>query len=81
MKIVSFKEANNDFKKVLNTVNDNADMVFISRKNNKDAVVMSLSHYNSLIETLYLLKSPANATHLAKSIAQYEGSKSNSKFK
>ena len=75
MEIVSFEEANKNFKRVLNTVNDNADMVFISRENNKDAVVMSLAHYTSLMETLYLLESPANAVHLAKSIAQYESSR------
>lgn len=72
MKIISFTEANKDFKRVSNTVNDNADVVFISRKNDKDAVVMSLAHYNSLMETLYLLRSPANAAHLAKSIRQYQ---------
>jgi antitoxin YefM len=32
---------------------------------------MSLDYYNSLMETVHLLKSPANAAHLAKSIAQY----------
>ncbi len=73
MEIVSFKEANKNFKKVLNTVDEDADVIFISRENNKDAVVMSLAHYTSLIETLYLLKSPANTVHLAKSIAQYKG--------
>ena len=70
MKIIGFAEANKDFKKVLNIVNDDTDIVFISRKNDKDAVVMSLAHYNSLMETLYLLGSPANAAHLAKSIEQ-----------
>ena len=73
MEIVSFKEANKNFKKVLNTVDEDANVIFISRENNKDAVVMSLAHYTSLIETLYLLKSPANTVHLAKSIAQYKG--------
>lgn len=32
---------------------------------------MSLDYYNSLMEAVYLLKSPANAAHLAKSISQY----------
>ncbi len=75
MEIVSFKEAKKNFKRVLNIVNDDANVIFISRENNKDAVVMSLAHYTSLMETLYLLESPANAVHLAKSIAQYESSR------
>jgi antitoxin YefM len=32
---------------------------------------MSLDSFNSLMETVHLLNSPANAAHLARSIAQY----------
>jgi antitoxin YefM len=32
---------------------------------------MSLDSFNGLMETVHLLKSPANATHLAQSIEQY----------
>jgi antitoxin YefM len=32
---------------------------------------MSLDHYNGLMETVHLLKSPANVAHLSKSIKQY----------
>jgi hypothetical protein len=35
-----------------------------------DAIVMSFDHYTSLIDTVYLLSSPANAALLAKSIEQ-----------
>jgi hypothetical protein len=34
---------------------------FITRRDADDAVVMSLEFFNSLMETVYLLKSPANA--------------------
>jgi antitoxin YefM len=32
---------------------------------------MSLNTYNSMMETLHLLKSPANVKHLEKSVSQY----------
>ncbi|MDE0490103.1 type II toxin-antitoxin system prevent-host-death family antitoxin [Psychrobacter sp. A3] len=75
MKFISFTDANKDFKAVLDTVNNGTDVVVINRQNDNDAVVMSSAHYNGLMETLYLLKSSANAAHLAKSIEQYKAGK------
>lgn len=75
MKTISFIEANKDFKAVLDTVGASDDVVTIERSDADDAVVMSLKNYNSLMETLYLLRSPANAAHLAKSIEQYRTTK------
>lgn len=71
MRIVSFTEARNSLKAVLDQVSNDADHTVITRRDSEDAVVMSLDSYNSLMETVYLLKSPANAEHLAKSIQQY----------
>lgn len=71
MKAISFSKANRNFEAVLNTVNNNAEMVYVNQQNGNDAVIMSLAHYNSLMETLYLLKSPANSSHLFESIQQY----------
>ncbi|MBN8448141.1 MAG: hypothetical protein J0M13_03915 [Candidatus Accumulibacter sp.] len=36
---------------------------------------MSFATFNSLVETVQLLKSPANAAHLARSIEQYRQGK------
>lgn len=71
MRIISFTEARNRLKSVLDQVVDDADCAVITRRDSDDAVVMSLDFYNSLMETVYLLKSPANAEHLSKSIEQY----------
>lgn len=71
MQIISFTEARNALKSVLDQVVNDADCVVITRSDSDDAVVMSLDYYNSLMETVYLLKSPANAEHLSKSIDQY----------
>ena len=75
MRVVSFSEARKHLKSVLDTVNDDADATIVTRRDADDAVVMSLDYYNSLMETVYLLKSPANAAHLADSITQYKAGK------
>ena len=71
MKIISFTEARNGLKSVLDGVVNDADTTIITRRDAEDAVVMSLDYYNSLMETVHLLRSPANAEHLNRSIAQY----------
>lgn len=72
MKVVTFTEARNKLKDILDRVVDDADYTIITRHDANDAVVMSLEYFNSLLETVHLLKSPANAAHLERSIAQYK---------
>ena len=72
MKVVNFSDARNRLKSVLDQVANDRDYTIISRRDADDAVVMSLDQFNSLMETVHLLKSPANAVHLAKSIKQYQ---------
>ena len=71
MDTINFSEARKSLKAVLDRVADNADYTVITRRDAEDAVVMSVDSFNSLMETVHLLGSPANAEHLAKSIAQY----------
>jgi antitoxin YefM len=75
MRVISFSDARNRLKNVLDQVVEDSDYTVITRRNAEDAVVMSLDHFNGLMETVHLLKSPANAAHLAKSIAQYRSGK------
>ena len=71
MRVVNFSEARNNLKLILDQVTDDADYTVISRRDSSDAIVMSLDTYNSLMETFHLLKTPANAEHLMKSINQF----------
>lgn len=71
MRIISFTKARNSLKSVLDGVMEDANCTVITRRDADDAVVMSLDHYNGLMETLHLLSSPANAAHVARSIEQY----------
>lgn len=75
MRVVSFSEARNSLKTVLDHVVEDADYTIITRRDAEDAVVMSLDFFNSLLETVYLLRSPANAAHLERSIAQFRQGK------
>jgi antitoxin YefM len=75
MKIVTYSEARSSLKTVLDRVHDDADVTVISRRDGADAVVMSLDHYESIMETMHLLSTPANAAHLATSIAQHKAGK------
>lgn len=72
MRVINFSEARNTLKRILDQVVDDHDYTVISRRDAEDAVVMSLEHFNGLMETVHLLKSPANAAHLAKSIEQFQ---------
>lgn len=70
MRVVTFSEARNNLKQVIDQVVADVDVAVISRRDAPDAVVMSLETFNSWMETVHLLKTPANAAHLAKSIGQ-----------
>jgi antitoxin YefM len=72
MRIISFTQARNNLKSVLDGVVNDADCTVITRRDAENAVIMSMEYYDGLMETVHLLKSPANATHLAKSIEQYK---------
>ncbi len=67
-----FSEARESFKAVLDRVEADADVTLITRRHAQSAVVMSLDTYNSLMETVHLLRSPANAAHLQRSLEQAE---------
>ena len=76
MRIINFSDARNSLRAVIDQVVEDADVTVISRRDAPDAVVMSFAHYSSLMETVHLLGSPANAAHLAESLAQARSGKS-----
>ena len=75
MHIFTYSDARNNLKSVLDKVNNDADVAFITRKEGGNAVIMGQEHYDSLMETLYLLSSPNNANRLTESIAQLRSGK------
>jgi len=70
MQTIHFSDARNALRSVIDRVVDDADVTLITRRDAPNAVLMSQVYYDSLMETVHLLRSPANALHLERSIAQ-----------
>ncbi|MFJ8076646.1 type II toxin-antitoxin system Phd/YefM family antitoxin [Streptomyces sp. NPDC096176] len=66
---ISASEARKDLFPLIKRVNDDHVPVRISSKGG-DAVLMSAEDYDSWQETVYLLKSPANAQRLMEAVAR-----------
>lgn len=71
MTVISYSNARKNFRKLIDKVNNDSDTVTITT-NESNAVLMGEDDYNSIMETLYLQQSPANAKRLAKSIEEAE---------
>jgi antitoxin YefM len=52
MRIISYAEARKRLKSVLDGVEADADITIITRRDDGDAVVMSMAHDQSMAETL-----------------------------
>jgi antitoxin YefM len=70
MDAVSFSDLRQNLKTYLDRVYFDHDPLIVTRKNNENLVILSVGDYNSLVETSYLLGSPANSEHLKRSIDQ-----------
>ncbi|HOK60881.1 type II toxin-antitoxin system Phd/YefM family antitoxin [Tenuifilum sp.] len=70
MMAANFTEFRTSLKKFLDNVVNNNETLIIKRGTGKGAVMMSLDEYNSIMETLHLLNSKANADRLYESIKQ-----------
>lgn len=72
MKAMSYTAARANLAKTMeNVCNDHAPVI-ITRKSERPVVMMSLEDYESMQETTYLLRSPANARVLLESISELE---------
>lgn len=71
MRTINFSDTCNNLAAVIDQAVAGADAILITRQDGPNAVLLSQSQYDSIMETLYLLSSPANAAHLAKSIEQH----------
>jgi antitoxin YefM len=70
MKVLSYSEARQNFARTLDAVVDDAEETVIHRAGHEPVVIISLSEWNAMKETQYLLSDPANAAFLRRGIEE-----------
>lgn len=77
----NYTEFRTKLKKFLDTVESDNETLIIKRGSGNGTVMISLNEYNSIMETVHLLSSKANADRLYDSIKQMkEGNTFNEKL-
>ena len=73
--ITSPTEARNDFFKLLEQVAENHQVYLINRRDGENVALIAESDLRSLVETVYLLRSPANASRLLDAMEESKAGK------
>ncbi|BBY97053.1 type II toxin-antitoxin system Phd/YefM family antitoxin [Mycolicibacterium fallax] len=73
MKTMSYTESRARYAEVLDSVVDDREEVVITRAGHEPVVIVSLADFESLRETAYLMRSPANARRLLDAMERLEG--------
>lgn len=72
MRTVSYSESCAHYAETLDSVINDREEVVITRAGHEPVVIVSLDDYESLKETVYLLRSPQNARRLITAIDHLE---------
>jgi antitoxin YefM len=67
---VSYTELRSNLSNLMDTVCDSRAPLLVTRQNARSVVMMSEDEYEGLMETVHLLRSPANTKRLLESIAE-----------
>jgi antitoxin YefM len=69
---VSYTDLRSNLAKYMDEVCDNRDPLTVTRQNARSVVMLSEEEYESMLETLHLLRGPANAAHLQRGLKESE---------
>jgi antitoxin YefM len=75
MNVLTFSEARAGLKTAMDNVCKDHAPTVVTRVSGEHVVMLSLSDFNSIEETMYLLSSAKNASRLMESIAQLKAGK------
>lgn len=70
MQVLNFSQARAGLKQTMDDVCRDHEPAVITRQRGEPVVLLSLQDYNSMCETMHLMRSPANAQRLRESIDQ-----------
>lgn len=73
MKVMSMSESRANYAATLASVINGQEAVVITRPGGENVVMLPQPEYESMLETLYLMKSPANRGRISASISELEG--------
>lgn len=79
MSTISYSAAREHFAETMDRVCDDHEPVVVTRQKQRSVVILSLEDYESLTETAYLLRSPANARRLLAATQQLDSHKGKSR--
>ena len=70
MREYSYTQVRQNLSSILNSVCDDSEEVYVTRKNGERLVILVADDYESLKETAYLLSTEANRKELSESLTQ-----------
>lgn len=72
MKLLNYTEARNGLAEAMRHTVEDKDPITITRNGLGAVVMMDEQEYYSMIETLHLLSTPANAERIRRGLAEYD---------
>lgn len=75
MQAITYSEARHALKNVMDEACKNHEPILITRRKGENVVLLSLEDYESIMESEYLLSSPANAARLMQSLEEARAGK------
>ena len=70
MLAVNYSTYRSNLKEYCDRVTNDSEIIIVTRKDEKNVVVMSLDEYNNIVENLKILKNPSYFTELFQSLQQ-----------
>ncbi len=67
---ITYTQARDTLARLLDEVTQNREIVIIKRRGGEDTALIAADELSSLIETAYLLRSPANAKRLLEALGR-----------